>query len=229
MTNRPFTFVNLFATVLIIVGSVLPPASWAQSSNEKAPKKSKSEAVKTDLSQRKAGLWEIKTKVTIDGKTDPRSGTYERLNIDQRVQLQESLARQGLKIIVDNEFGRVMHACVSKELAAKPPRLFEDTLRQAGCVETETGRQKVGASQTILYSYVCQGNWSGPGKGELSFDSSTHSGWLDVEHTDLQKVKRVIRSEIQAKWLSNDCAQLKPKASTTKVETSGSSKGKAAQ
>ncbi len=159
------------------------------------------------MSARKPGLWEIKTRTLIDGKIQERSLAFDRLEKPEQAKVQEAMAKRGMKLIKDGADGRTIQMCLSQQKAVLPPELFGSTMRKGGCVATEVGRKD--ADKTALYEFVCTGDFPGNGRGEMTLESpQKYSGWTQVKQAEAGKPARTIRNEVTAKWVKTDCGAL---------------------
>jgi hypothetical protein len=159
------------------------------------------------MSPRKPGLWEIKTRTLIDGKVQERSLAYDRLDKQDQSKVQEAMAKRGMKLMSDGDDGRTIQMCLSQQQATKRPELFGSTMRKGGCVATEVGRKD--GDKTALYEFVCTGNFPGSGLGEMTLESpQKYSGWTQVKQAEAGKPARTIRNEVKAKWVKTDCGNL---------------------
>jgi hypothetical protein len=163
--------------------------------------------VAAQMSARKPGLWEIKTRTLVDGKIQERSLAYDRLEKQDQTKVQEVMAKRGMKLIKDGADGRTIQMCLSQQQAVKPPELFGSTMRKAGCLATEVGRKD--GDKTALYEFVCTGDFPGNGRGEMTLESpQKYAGWTQVKQTEAGKPLRTIRNEVTAKWVKTDCGAL---------------------
>jgi hypothetical protein len=159
------------------------------------------------MSARKPGLWEIKTRTLVDGKAQARSLAFEQLDKQDQNKVQEAMAKRGMKLIKDGDDGRTIQMCLSQKRAVSPPELFGSTMRKGGCVATEVGRKD--GDKTALYEFVCTGDFPGNGRGEMTLESpQKYFGWTQTKQAAVGKPERTIRNEVTAKWVKTDCGAL---------------------
>jgi hypothetical protein len=170
------------------------------------------------MSARRPGLWEIKTKSLVDGKAPERALSFDKLSKEEQAKVQEAMADRGMKLISDGPKGRVLHVCLTQPLAQKEPELFGSVMRKQGCTTTLKGRKNEG--KTAMYDFTCKGAITGAGSGEMTLSSpQAYKGFTQVVQLESGKPDKTIRQEVDARWLKDDCGKLKARPRDAKGET----------
>jgi len=157
-----------------------------------------------------AGLWEHSmTMKSDDPKVDAAMAQMQKqlasMPPEQRKQMEAAMASRGVKLGAN---GSSVKVCITKEEAAKPP---EARMNSSNCTQKEMTR----SGNTMKFKYECTQPPS-TGEGEMTFVSDkAYSGKTSVTS---QREGRTMQMtmEMQGKWLSSDCGDVKPRTPPAK-------------
>ena len=125
---------------------------------------------------------------------------------EQRKQMEAAMAGRGVKMGPTG--GGSVKVCVTPEEAAKPPEMRSNA---GQC--TQKNMQRSG--NTIKFKYECTQPPSA-GEGEMTFVSDkAYSGKTVMSSLDANKPRQTTL-EMQGKWLSADCGDVKPRPTPAK-------------
>ena len=158
-----------------------------------------------------AGLWEHSFTIkSDDGKMDAAMAQMQQqlaaMPPEQRAQMEAMMASRGVKMGAQGSSAKY---CVSMEQAAKPA---EPRLSSADCTRQDVSR----SGNTIRFKFECSKPQPVKGEGEMTFaGDKAYSGRSNVV-TQLRGQPQPMTMEMNGKWLSADCGDIKPFASPPK-------------
>jgi hypothetical protein len=157
-----------------------------------------------------AGLWES----TMNMKT--QDGQYEKgmaemqkrlaaMPPEQRVQAEAMMAKSGIKFGAN---GTTVHACISKEQAARPP----EPHMTGNCTTSDLQR----TSSSMKFKFTCTQPRPYSGEGEWTFTSDKAYVGHMTSTGELGGKPQQMSIDMTGKWLSSDCGDIKPFVMPTK-------------
>ena len=161
---------------------------------------------------RAPGLWEHSVTMksddgAIEGAMAEMQKQMATMTPEQRKQMEAAMAGRGIKMGA-TPGGSSIKVCVTPEEAAKPPEMRSSV---GQC--TQKNMQRSG--NTMKFKYECTQPPSA-GEGEMTFISDkAYSGKTIVSSLDASK-PRQMTMEMQGKWLSADCGDVKPRPTLAK-------------
>jgi len=160
---------------------------------------------------RAPGLWEHSVTMksddgAIDGAMAEMQKQMAAMTPEQRKQMEAAMAGRGIKMGATG--GGSIKVCVTPEEAAKTPEM-----RASAGQCTQKNMQRSG--NTIKFKYECTQPPSA-GEGEMTFVSDkAYSGKTVMSSLDASKPQQMTM-EMQGKWLSADCGDVKPRPTPAK-------------
>jgi len=179
------------------------------------------EPIKLDM---QAGLWE--NKITFAGAAaggvqpdqmklamDEMKKQLASMPPEQRKQMEAMMAQSGMKMTDDgvsfnnnqvtiSPTGTNAKLCVTQEQINRGD--LPDDVK--GC---ESVLKQISATQ-FKSSHVCSGEYSGTGESEITFHSPKHYTGKGEMTQVMNGEKRVVKFNMEGKWLANDCGDVKP-------------------
>ena len=156
------------------------------------------------------GLWEHSfTMKSDDGRMEKAMAEMQKqmaaMSPEQRKQMEGAMASRGVKL---GATGNSVKVCVTKEEAAKPP---EARMNAGNCTQKDMQR----SGNTMKFKYECTQPPS-TGEGEMTFVSDkAYSGKTTVTSQVAGRPQQM-NMEMQGKWLSSDCGDVKPRTPPAK-------------
>ena len=156
------------------------------------------------------GLWEHSfTMKSDDGRMEKAMAEMQKqiaaMPPEQRKQMEAAMASRGMKL---GATGNSVKVCISKEEAAKPP---EARMNAGNCTQKDMQR----SGNTMKFKYECTQPPS-TGEGEMTFVSEkAYSGKTTVTSQVAGRTQQM-NMEMQGKWLSSDCGDVKPRTPPAK-------------
>ncbi len=158
-----------------------------------------------------AGLWEHNFTIkSDDGKMDAAMAQMQQqlaaMPPERRAQVEAMMASRGVKL---GAHGTSAKYCISKEQAAKPA---EPRLSSADCTRQDVTR----SGNTVKFKFECSKPQPVTGDGEMTFaGDKAYSGRSNIV-TQVRGQPQQMSMEMNGKWLSADCGDIKPFASAPK-------------
>lgn len=155
----------------------------------------------------KPGLWEITNKMqSSSGEMEKAMANMEKqlagMSPEQRKQMQDMMAKQGMSIGASAGGGMSMKMCITKEMAERNEIPQQ---QQGDCKTTQSPR----TGNTMKISYVCTQPPS-TGEGVMTFNGDT-AYTMKMNTTSTVKGKpEKMTMDASGKWLSADCGNIKP-------------------
>jgi hypothetical protein len=157
-----------------------------------------------------AGLWEHSfTMKTSDGQMEKAMAEMQKqmaaMPPEQRKQMEAAMASHGVKL---GPSGTTSRVCISKEQAEMPP---ETRMSQGECTQKDVQR----SGRTMKFKFECAKPPSSV-EGEVTYASDkAYTGHSTVTSQVAGKPQQMTM-EMQGKWLSTDCGELKPRPTPAK-------------
>ena len=154
------------------------------------------------------GLWEHSFNMkSDDGKMEKAMAEMQKqmaaMSPEQRKQMEAMMAKSGMKISADGLGATSVKVCVSKEEAAKPP---EARMNAGNCAQKDIQR----SGNTMKFKYECAQPPS-TGEGEMTFVSDKAYRGKTLVTSQRDGKTQQMAMEMQGKWLSADCGDVKPR------------------
>ena len=155
----------------------------------------------------KPGLWEINTKMqSASGEMEKAMANMEKqlagMSPEQRKQMQDMMARQGMSLGTSGGGGMSMKTCLTKEMAERNELPQQ---QQGDCKSTQAPR----SGNTVKFSYVCTQPPSS-GEGVMTFNGDTAYTMKMNATTNVKGKPEKMSMDASGKWLSADCGNIKP-------------------
>jgi len=159
----------------------------------------------------KPGLWEVSHKMGGNPQMDQAMAEMQKqmaaMPPEQRKQMQDMMAKNGMQMGQAGAGGMSMRMCMSKEMAERN----EIPANQGDCKTTSQQR----SGNTMKMAFTCA-NPPSSGEGEVTFAGSD-------AYTMKMKVSSIVRGKPETmtidgsgKWLGADCGTIKPMAAPAK-------------
>jgi len=155
----------------------------------------------------KPGLWEITNKMqSSSGEMEKAMANMEKqmagMSPDQRKQMQDMMAKQGISMAPGGGGGMTMKVCITKEMAERN-ELGQQ--QQGDCKSTQSPR----SGNTMKFSYVCTQPPSS-GEGLMTFTGDTAYTMKMNTTTTVKGKPEKMSMDASGKWLAADCGSIKP-------------------
>ena len=155
----------------------------------------------------KPGLWEINTKMqSASGEMEKAMANMEKqlagMSPEQRKQMQDMMARQGMSLGTSGGGGMSMKTCLTKEMAERNELPQQ---QQGDCKTTQSPR----SGNTMKISYTCTQPPSS-GEGVMTFNGDTAYTMKMNTTTTVKGKPEKMTMDASGKWLSADCGNIKP-------------------
>jgi hypothetical protein len=162
-------------------------------------------AAAADRPTQKAGLWEINSKNTVDGKPIGMMPDLDKMPPQARAQMEKMMAERGMSMPGAGPGGGTLtKLCIAKDHLAGP-----QMPQQQGDAKCEQKVTKQTAT-AMAWTYRCTGAHPSQGEGEARFDSpEKYSGWFTAT-SQHQGRTQSMRMDYSARWLGKDCGTIKP-------------------
>lgn len=180
------------------------------------------EPIKVDM---KAGLWE-NTVVWDGGKgasaispdqmklaMDEMKKQFANMPPEQRKQMEAMMAQSGMKVTDDgvslnNNQVQISPSGTKAKICVTQAEIDRGELPDdvKGC---ESALKKISATQ-FKSTHVCSGEYSGTGESEVTFHSPKHYTGTGKMNQMMNGEKQTMEFEMEGKWLSSDCGDVKP-------------------
>lgn len=182
------------------------------------------EPIKVDM---QAGLWE--NKITFDGSVadgipvvqpdqmklamDEMKKQLANMPPEQRKQMEAMMAQSGMKVTDDgvsfnNDQVTISPTGTNAKLCVTQEQINRGDLPDDvnGC---ESVLKQVSATQ-FRSTHICSGEYSGTGESEVTFHSPKHYTGKGEMTQVMNGEKRVVKFDMEGKWLATDCGDIKP-------------------
>lgn len=151
----------------------------------------------------KPGLWEINNKMS-GGEMDQAMAEMQKalagMSPAERKQMEEMMARQGVKMAPGAGGGMAVQVCMTKEQVER-----NDMPMEEGCRMTRNSR----SGNTLKMAYTCTKPPSS-GQGEVTFHSpEAYTSRMTVKTVEQGKTQ-TITMDATGKWLGANCGNVKP-------------------
>jgi hypothetical protein len=155
----------------------------------------------------KPGLWEMTNKMqSSSGEMEKAMANMEKqmasMPPEQRKQMQDMLAKQGMSMGTAAGGGMSMKMCITKEMADRNELPQQ---QQGDCKTTQSPR----SGNTMKISYVCTQPPSS-GEGVITFNGDTAYTMKMNTTTTVKGKTEKMTMDAAGKWLSADCGNIKP-------------------
>lgn len=154
----------------------------------------------------KPGLWEVTSKTSGNPQMEQAMAEMQKQMASmppaQRKQMEEAMARQGVKMGAASGGGMAMQMCMTKEMAEGTPAQMDP---KSDCRITSQSR----SGNTTKMAYTCA---NPPSSGEGTFTSNGPEAYTSkmVTRTTHQGKTETLTMEGSGKWLKADCGNIKP-------------------
>ncbi len=153
----------------------------------------------------KPGLWEITNKMqTAGGQMEHQMAELQKqmaaMPPAQRKQMEEMMAKNGMKMSAAPGGGMTIKICMTKEMVER-----DQMPTQGDCKTTHQSR----SGNTMKMAFACT-NPPSSGEGQVVFTSSEAYSSKSSITTTVQGKPEKITSEGNGKWLGADCGTVKP-------------------
>lgn len=153
----------------------------------------------------KPGLWEMNTKMSGNPQMEQAMAEMQKqlaaMPPEQRKQMEEMMAKQGVKMGPGAGGGMAAQVCITKEMAERQ----EMPMNQAGC--KITSQSKTG--NVTKMAYACT-NPPSSGEGTYTYHSAESFSSKMVTRTTVQGRAETMTMDGNGKWLKADCGAIKP-------------------
>lgn len=156
----------------------------------------------------KPGLWEVATQMqgAAGGKMEAAMAEMQKqmaaMSPEQRKMLEDSMARQGIKMAGASGGGMKVQMCMTKEMIDRN----EVAAQQHGdCTQTRAPR----SGNTMKFSFECSKPPS-KGEGQVTFNGPESYSMRVNTTTTVQGRSESMEMQGSGKWLSADCGNVKP-------------------
>jgi hypothetical protein len=151
----------------------------------------------------KPGLWEINNKMS-GGQMDQAMAEMQKalagMSPAERKQMEEMMARQGVKMAPGAGGGMAVQVCMTKEQVERNEMPLEE-----GCRMTQNTR----SGNTLKMAYTCAKPPSS-GEGQVTFHSSdSYTSKMTVKSVEQGK-PQTMTMDATGKWLGANCGNVKP-------------------
>jgi hypothetical protein len=151
----------------------------------------------------KPGLWEINNKMG-GGQMDQAMAEMHKQMAQmppaERKQMEDMLAKQGVRMSPGAGGGMTVQMCMTKEMAER-----NDMPMQDGCRMTQNTR----SGNTMKMAYACT-NPPSSGEGQVTFSSpEAYSSKMTMRMQEKGKTE-TMTMDTTGKWLKADCGNVKP-------------------
>ena len=155
----------------------------------------------------KPGLWEVTNKMqSSSGEMEKAMANMEKqmasMPPEQRKQMQDMLAKQGMSMGTAPGGGMSMKMCITKEMAERNELPQQ---QQGNCKTTQSPR----SGNTMKLSYVCTQPPS-TGEGVMTFNGDSAYTMKMNTTTTVKGKPEQMTMDASGKWLSADCGSIKP-------------------
>lgn len=157
----------------------------------------------------KPGLWEMSNKMDNPQMNQAMAEMQKQLAAmppAQRKQMEEMMAKQGVKMGSGAGGGMTAQICMTQEMAERG-----DVPMQQNCKVTQQSR----SGNTTKLAYACT-NPPSSGEGTFTYHGPEAYSSRMVVKTVVQGKAETMTVEGSGKWLKADCGNLKPMAAPTK-------------
>jgi hypothetical protein len=151
----------------------------------------------------KPGLWEMKSKMSADGKAMPgaeeMAAQMQAMSPEQRKMVEQMMAQRGVGMGAD---GHSVRYCMTPEAAKAPPTASQ----QQGHCKTDYAERH---GNRMPFRFSCTQPASS-GEGEVVFHGP-HAYSMKMRRTSSEKGQpQVMDMEMQAQRVADDCGDVKP-------------------
>jgi hypothetical protein len=151
----------------------------------------------------KPGLWEINNKMG-GGEMDKAMAEMQKelaqMPPAERKQMEEMMAKQGVRLAPSAGGGLTARICMTKEMAER-----NDMPMQEGCRMTQNSR----SGNTMKMAFTCT-NPPSSGEGQVTFSGPEAYTSRMTFRTQEQGRTETTTMEARGKWLQADCGNIKP-------------------
>lgn len=153
----------------------------------------------------KPGLWEMTTKMGGNPQMEQAMAEMQKqlasMPPGQRKQMEEMMAKQGVKMGAGAGGGMSAQVCITKEMAERQ----EMPMNQAGCKITSQSK----SGNVTKMAYACT-NPPSSGEGTYTYHSAEAFSSKMVVKTAAQGRTETMTMDGTGKWLKADCGSVKP-------------------
>lgn len=151
----------------------------------------------------KPGLWEISNKMS-GGQMDQAMAEMQKqmaqMSPAERKQMEEMMARQGVRMAPAAGGGMTVQMCMTKEMVER-----NDMPMQEGCRMTQNTR----SGNTMKMAFACT-NPPSSGEGQVTFSSpEAYTSKMTMRMQEKGKTE-TMTMDTTGKWLKADCGNVKP-------------------
>ena len=151
----------------------------------------------------KPGLWEISNKMG-GGQMDQAMAEMHKqmaqMSPAERKQMEEMMARQGVRMAPSAGGGMTVQMCMTKEMVER-----NDMPMQEGCRMTQNTR----SGNTMKMAFACT-NPPSSGEGQVTFSSpEAYTSRMTMRMQEKGKTE-TMTMDTTGKWLKADCGNVKP-------------------
>jgi hypothetical protein len=157
----------------------------------------------------KPGLWEINNKMS-GGQMDQAMAEMQKalagMSPAERKQMEEMMAKQGVKLAPGAGGGMAVQVCMTKEQVER-----NDMPMEEGCRMTQNTR----SGNTLKMAYTCTKPPSS-GEGQVTFHSpEAYTSKMTVKSVEQGK-PQTMTMDATGKWLGANCGNVKPMGSAAR-------------
>ena len=151
----------------------------------------------------KPGVWEMTNKMNspqMDGAMAEMQKQLAAMPPEQRKQMEEMMAKQGVKMGTGAGGAMTMQVCMTKEMVDR-----NDVPMQEGCKITQNNR----TGNTTKMAFVCTKPPSS-GEGTFTYNGPESYSSKVMVKTQMHGKPETMTMEGSGRWIKADCGELKP-------------------
>ncbi len=151
----------------------------------------------------KPGIWEMTNKMNNPQMDQAMAEMQKQLAAmppDQRKQMEEMMAKQGVRMGSGAGGGMSVQVCMTKEMVER-----NDVPMQEGCKVTQNSR----SGNTMKMAFTCS-NPPSSGEGTFTYNGSEAYTSKMTVRSQVQGKTETMTMEGSGRWIKSDCGNLKP-------------------